>query len=187
MGLVLFYATLGWVGGPGRIDFTYEFDLEPVTGFLLHRYAPWPATGRCSATPSRHIILPASILAFGALAYISRMTRSFMIEQLSQEYVVTARVEGPVLVAHGVGACLPQHRRAGRDRRGALLRLPAGRGGADRDGLRLAGLRPLPDQCAAGRRHECRGRLHAARSASSSSTLNLLCDLLYRIFDPRTR
>ncbi len=35
MGLVLFYSTLGWVGGPGRIDMIYEFDLNPVTGFYL--------------------------------------------------------------------------------------------------------------------------------------------------------
>jgi len=35
MGLVLFYAQLGWVGGPGRIDVSYEYTLTPVTGFLL--------------------------------------------------------------------------------------------------------------------------------------------------------
>ncbi|MCB1716453.1 MAG: ABC transporter permease, partial [Candidatus Competibacteraceae bacterium] len=29
-----------------------------------------------------------------SLAYISRMTRSFMLEQLSQEYITTARVKG---------------------------------------------------------------------------------------------
>jgi peptide/nickel transport system permease protein len=42
----------------------------------------------------RHVILPASVLGYFSLAYISRMTRSFMIEQLRQEYVVTARVKG---------------------------------------------------------------------------------------------
>ncbi|MIL09636.1 ABC transporter permease, partial [Salmonella enterica subsp. enterica] len=41
-----------------------------------------------------HIILPASVLGFFSLAYISRMTRSFMLDQLSQEYVTTARVKG---------------------------------------------------------------------------------------------
>ena len=35
MGLILFYVTLGWIGGPGRIDLTYEFDLQPGTGFFL--------------------------------------------------------------------------------------------------------------------------------------------------------
>jgi peptide/nickel transport system permease protein len=41
-----------------------------------------------------HLILPASILGYFSLAYVSRMTRSLMIEQLRQEYVVTARVKG---------------------------------------------------------------------------------------------
>ena len=41
-----------------------------------------------------HLVLPASILGYFSLAYVSRMTRSFMIEQLRQEYVITARVKG---------------------------------------------------------------------------------------------
>lgn len=93
MALVLFYATLQWTGGPGRIDFVYEWDIEPATGFLLLdslMQGRWEAFGNVVS----HIVLPASILAFGALAYISRMTRSFMIEQLSQEYVIAARVKG---------------------------------------------------------------------------------------------
>jgi peptide/nickel transport system permease protein len=42
----------------------------------------------------RHLLLPSSILGFYSLAYIARMTRSFMLDQLSQEYVTTARVKG---------------------------------------------------------------------------------------------
>jgi peptide/nickel transport system permease protein len=42
-----------------------------------------------------HIILPASILGYASMAYISRMTRSFMLEQLGQEYIVAARVRAP--------------------------------------------------------------------------------------------
>lgn len=93
MGLVLFYATLGWVGGPGRIDTAFQWDVEPVTGLLLVDTAlagQWEIFRNVFG----HIILPASILGISALAYISRMTRSFMIEQLGQEYVVTARVKG---------------------------------------------------------------------------------------------
>ena len=41
-----------------------------------------------------HIMLPAILLGYYSLAYISRMTRSVMLEQLSQEYVLTARVKG---------------------------------------------------------------------------------------------
>jgi peptide/nickel transport system permease protein len=34
------------------------------------------------------------VLGYYSMAYISRMTRSFMLEQLGQEYVTTARVKG---------------------------------------------------------------------------------------------
>jgi len=93
MGLVLFYANLGWVSGPGRIGTAYQWDVEPVTDLLLLDTAmagQWEIFWNVFS----HIILPASILGFGALAYISRMTRSFMLEQLAQEYVIAARVKG---------------------------------------------------------------------------------------------
>ena len=55
----------------------------------------------------RHLVLPASILGYFSLAYISRMTRSFMLEQLRQEYIVTARVKGVtewrVIWVHALG------------------------------------------------------------------------------------
>jgi peptide/nickel transport system permease protein len=41
-----------------------------------------------------HLVLPASLLGYFSLAYISRMTRSFMLEQLNQEYIITARAKG---------------------------------------------------------------------------------------------
>ncbi|MCP5420924.1 MAG: ABC transporter permease [Gammaproteobacteria bacterium] len=93
MGLLLFYAKLDWVGGPGRLDVAYDYLVEPVTGLLLvdsllagDTAVFWNAFS--------HIVLPASLLGYFSLAYISRMTRSFMLEQLSQEYVITARVKG---------------------------------------------------------------------------------------------
>jgi peptide/nickel transport system permease protein len=39
-------------------------------------------------------VLPAGVLGYYSMAYISRMTRSFMINELGQEYVTTARVKG---------------------------------------------------------------------------------------------
>ena len=93
MALVLFYARLGWVGGPGRIDVTYEYLFTPVTGILLLDTAmagQWAAFGNVLS----HLILPASLLGYFSLAYISRMTRSFMLNELSQEYVVAARAKG---------------------------------------------------------------------------------------------
>ncbi len=93
MALVLFYARLGWVSGPGRIDVAYQYAVEPVTGILLldaARAGEWEAFGNVLS----HLILPASLLGYFSLAYISRMTRSFMLNELSQEYVVAARAKG---------------------------------------------------------------------------------------------
>jgi len=93
MALLVFYANLGWVGGPGRIDFTYEYSFELRTGFILYdtlSQGEWGAFGNAFS----HIITPALILAFGSMAYISRMTRGFLIGQLNQEYIITARVKG---------------------------------------------------------------------------------------------
>ncbi len=93
MGLLIFYGILGVVAGPGRVDIFYDGIVEPVTGMLLidsllrgQVDVFWNALS--------HIILPASLLGYYSLAYISRMTRSFMLEQLSSEYVTTARVKG---------------------------------------------------------------------------------------------
>ncbi|HEY8906496.1 MAG TPA: ABC transporter permease [Rhodoferax sp.] len=93
MTLVLFYAKLDWVAGPGRIDVTYEYMYTPVTGILLLDTAmqgQWEAFRNAFA----HLVLPASLLGYFSLAYISRMTRSFMLGELSQEYVVAARAKG---------------------------------------------------------------------------------------------
>ena len=93
MGLVLFYAKLDWVGGPGRFDVTYEYSITQVSGFLLldtARQGEWEAFGNVFS----HLILPASLLGYFSLAYISRMTRSFMLNELAQEYVVAARAKG---------------------------------------------------------------------------------------------
>jgi len=93
MGLLLFYAKLDWVSGPGRLDVAYDYLVEPVTGMLLVDSLLAGEMAVCRNAFS-HIILPASLLGYFSLAYISRMTRSFMLEQLNQEYIVTARVKG---------------------------------------------------------------------------------------------
>jgi peptide/nickel transport system permease protein len=93
MALVLFYAKLGWVAGPGRIDVAYEYSVTLESGFLLldtARQGQWDAFRNVLS----HLILPASLLGYFSLAYISRMTRSFMLNELAQEYVVAARAKG---------------------------------------------------------------------------------------------
>ncbi|MDH3601100.1 MAG: ABC transporter permease [Candidatus Tectomicrobia bacterium] len=106
LGLLLFYAKLDWVPGPGRLDIFYEDLVPAVTGVILIDAAlagDWEVWGNALS----HLILPASILGYYSLAYISRMTRSLMLEQLSQEYVTTARAKGlsetRVIWVHALG------------------------------------------------------------------------------------
>ncbi len=109
--LLVFYAKLGWVPGPGRLAVFYEGMVPAVTGLLLvdsllagNMTVFWNAVD--------HLILPVSILGTFALAYIARMTRSFMLDQLRQEYILTARVKGlserAVIWRHAFGNVLVQ-------------------------------------------------------------------------------
>jgi len=106
IGLLVFYGKLGWISGPGRLDIFYVDIIPTVTGMILidsllagEIDVFWNAVS--------HIILPAGLLAYYSLAYISRMTRSFMLEQLDQEYITTARVKGlsehAVIWRHALG------------------------------------------------------------------------------------
>ena len=93
VGLFVFYGELGWVAGTGRLDVFYQGVVTPVTGVILIDAAlagEWDIV----ANAFSHLILPASILGYFSLAYIARMTRSFMIDQLGQEYVTAARIKG---------------------------------------------------------------------------------------------
>ena len=106
MGLLIFYGKLDWVAGPGRLDIFFEGIVPQVTGVIL-------IDSLLAGEPDifwnalSHIILPASVLGYYSLAYISRMTRSFMLEQLAQEYMTTARVKGlsefAVIWRHALG------------------------------------------------------------------------------------
>lgn len=93
MGLLLFYAWLGWVGGAGRIDLGLDGMVPRRSGLLLVD-ALLAGNSAVFFNALNHLILPASLLGFHSLAYISRMTRSFMLAQLSQEFIITARVKG---------------------------------------------------------------------------------------------
>jgi len=108
MGLMVFYAHLNLLPGPGRVDVFYENMVDPATGFLLIDCVlagKWDVFRNALS----HIILPASLLGYYSMAFLSRMTRSFMIEQLRQEYILTARVKGAaewrVVWGHALGNC----------------------------------------------------------------------------------
>nr|WP_210290096.1 ABC transporter permease [Rhizobium skierniewicense] len=93
LALLVFYAKLNWVAYPGRMDIVYEFTFTPGTGFYLLD-AFWQGQWDVLWDLFRHIILPAGLLGYFSLAYISRMTRSFMLNELAQEYIVAARAKG---------------------------------------------------------------------------------------------
>lgn len=93
IGLLVFYARLGWVAGPGRIDIAYQYTIPSITGFVLIDTA-LAGDGAAFANALSHLILPAAILGYFSMAYIARMTRSLMIEQLSQDYILAARAKG---------------------------------------------------------------------------------------------
>ena len=41
-----------------------------------------------------HLVLPAALVVYFSLAYISRMSRCFMLNELAAEYIVAARAKG---------------------------------------------------------------------------------------------
>jgi dipeptide transport system permease protein len=95
--ILIFSVGLGWTPVSGRLSL--EFDVPPVTGFMLidawraeladpdiNKGALWDAV--------RHLILPAIVLGTIPLAVIARMTRSSMLEVLREDYVRTARAKG---------------------------------------------------------------------------------------------
>jgi peptide/nickel transport system permease protein len=102
--LALFYNRLRWVPGPGRLDAV----LRPpprVTGmYTLDSLlvGDWALLKNSVA----HLILPAVTLGYFSTAVVLRMTRSAMLEVLSQDYVRTARAKGlrerAVLLRHAL-------------------------------------------------------------------------------------
>jgi peptide/nickel transport system permease protein len=113
VGLVLlfvFYAQLGWLPGPGRLDpraaappevtglYTVDALLDGDVGTF------WQAL--------RHLALPAFTLGWGLMGIISRLVRASMLDELGADYVRTARAKGlrerEVLYGHALrNAMLP--------------------------------------------------------------------------------
>ena len=91
--LIMFVSVkLEWLPVSGRIDLiAYYFD-QP-TGFML---IDTLLSGQSGAflDAVRHLILPAIVLGTVPLGVIARMTRSSMLEVLSEDYVRTARAKG---------------------------------------------------------------------------------------------
>lgn len=92
LGLGLFYRQLRWLPGQGRLDTTFT-PPETITGiFTLDALltSNWPIFQNAVW----HLILPALTLGYFSTAVLLRITRSSMLEALSQDYVRTARSKG---------------------------------------------------------------------------------------------
>ncbi|WP_423457395.1 ABC transporter permease [Ottowia sp. VDI28] len=93
VGLLIFYANLGWVAGPGRLDVAYRYSVPAVTHLLLIDTllaGEWDAFRNAFS----HLILPASLLGLVAMGFVTRMTRSFLLWQLRQDYTMVLRLKG---------------------------------------------------------------------------------------------
>jgi peptide/nickel transport system permease protein len=92
--LFVFYYQLGWAPGPGRIDSRIG-PPDKVTGLFL---VDSLITGNMDAFWSSlsHLILPSIILGWFTLALIARITRSSIMEVMTQDYIRTARAKGQI-------------------------------------------------------------------------------------------
>jgi peptide/nickel transport system permease protein len=102
--LFVFYARLRWLPGPGRLD----AGLKPppnLTGFFTVD-AALAGNWTLFRNALRHLILPAFVLGSYTTGLITRVTRSSMLEVLSQNYVRVAQAKGlrqrTVLLRHAL-------------------------------------------------------------------------------------
>jgi peptide/nickel transport system permease protein len=185
VGLFLFYGKLGWVAGPGRLDVAYDDIVTSRTGIILIDSliaGEWEIFRNAVG----HIILPGSILGYYSVAYIARMTRSFMIEQLSQEYVTAARIKGRSFWGAVWGHAFPN----------IMVPLITVIGLSYASLLEGAVLTETVFAWPGLGLYITRSLFNADMNAVLGGTLmvgavfigvNLLCDFLYKVFDPRLR
>ncbi len=104
VGLTIFYVELRWTAGPGRLGARIT-DPPVVTGLMTVDSAiagQWSTFGNAIS----HLILPSMVLGLYMAGIISRVTRSSMLEVLSQDYMRTARSKGlrerAIVLRHGL-------------------------------------------------------------------------------------
>jgi peptide/nickel transport system permease protein len=96
LGLLLIYlfaVNLHWLPPSGRISVEAGFNFQPITGFyLLDALLQLNISALVDIVS--HLVLPALTLSTIPLAILARITRSAMLETLSQDYIRTARAKG---------------------------------------------------------------------------------------------
>ncbi|MBJ7222144.1 MULTISPECIES: ABC transporter permease [unclassified Brenneria] len=90
--IVLFYGHLNWLPGGARLDDWIDPPTR-VTGFYTID-SLLAGNGEAFWNSLQHLILPAITLAFVHLGIVARQIRSAMLEQLSEDYIRTARASG---------------------------------------------------------------------------------------------
>lgn len=96
LGLLLIYLfaiNLHWFPPGGRVSVDIGFNFKPLTGFYVLD-ALLRLDGVALKDVLAHLILPAIALGTIPLAILARITRSAMLETLSQDYIRTARAKG---------------------------------------------------------------------------------------------
>lgn len=96
-----------WLGLVGQFVFYGKLQILPIGGRLSIYSTPPPTFTGLYLVDSLiagdidlfrdallHLILPGATMAFGALAVVTRMTRTSMLECLNQDYVRTAKAKG---------------------------------------------------------------------------------------------
>jgi peptide/nickel transport system permease protein len=181
--LLIFYVKLDIAPGTGQQDPAYQGMVPHITGMLVVDAAldgQWDAFQDALA----HLAMPALLLAYYTVSIITRMTRTFMLDALASESIVTAKALGlsgtRILWRHAFGNIA-----------GRLVPVIALTYGGLLEGTVLTetvfswpgiGL------------YLTRSLLNADMSAVLGATLvigaiyvglNLLADLIYRLLDPR--
>jgi peptide/nickel transport system permease protein len=96
LGLLLVYlfaVNLHWLPPSGRLSIEAGFNFKPVTGFYVLD-ALLQGNFKALQDVLAHLVLPALTLGTIPLAILARLTRSAMLEVLSQDYIRTARAKG---------------------------------------------------------------------------------------------
>ena len=106
----VFFARLGWLPDGQRLPIGVDPPKTITTMYtidsLLH------GDFGLFWTVVKHLIMPASVLAYGSLAVVTRMVRGGMLEVMNQDFIRTARAKGlrekTVVIRHGLkNALLP--------------------------------------------------------------------------------
>ncbi|MEI6896800.1 MAG: ABC transporter permease subunit [Psychromonas sp.] len=101
--MLIFSVYLGITPVSGRIS--VMFWIDDVTGFMLIDTLLSDEEGAFSSA-LQHLILPSIVLGTIPLAVVARMTRSSMLEVLSEDYIRTARSKGMaprrVIIVHAL-------------------------------------------------------------------------------------